>query len=89
MKKNIATKYMKIIEWSDEDDCFIGRIPDLIDGGIHGDDDDKVYKELCKLAEETIELYNASGKPLPAPTDSETYSGKLNLRLSQQKISNK
>ncbi|MGR3176459.1 MAG: type II toxin-antitoxin system HicB family antitoxin [Candidatus Anammoxibacter sp.] len=83
-KKRISSRYIKIVEWSDEDNCFIGRIPGLIDGGIHGDDEEKVYKELCQVAEEAIELYNESGKPLPAPTANKKYSGKLHLRLSPE-----
>ncbi len=85
MKKNrISSQYIKIVEWSDEDNCFIGRIPGLIDGGIHGDDEEKVYKELCQVAKEAIKLYNESGKSLPTPTANKKYSGKLHVRLSPE-----
>lgn len=83
-KKRFFSRYIKVVEWSDEDSCFIGRIPGLIDGGIHGDDEEKVYKELCQVAEEAIELYNESGQSLPTPTANKKYSGKLHLRLSPE-----
>ena len=42
MKK--SDKYLKIVEWSDEDGCYIGRAPGLMLGGVHGDDEAKFYK---------------------------------------------
>ena len=83
-KMRYSTRYIKVVEWSDEDDCFVGRIPGLIDGGIHGNDEEKVYKELCQVAEEAVELYNESGQYLPPPTANKKYSGKLHLRLSPE-----
>ena len=32
-----SAKYVKIIEWSDKDQCFIGSCPGLFYGGCHGD----------------------------------------------------
>lgn len=31
-------RYVRIVEWSDEDECFIGSCPELFYGGCHGDD---------------------------------------------------
>ena len=38
--------YKKIVYWSNEDDCFIGMCPELMYGGVHGDDPVVVFKEL-------------------------------------------
>lgn len=38
-----AARYAKFVEWSDEDDCFIGRCPELMMGGVHGQDEAKAY----------------------------------------------
>ena len=43
MKK--SDRYLKIVEWSDEDNCYIGRAPGLMLGGVHGDDETKVYSD--------------------------------------------
>ena len=59
MKK--SDQYLKLVEWSDEDQCYIGRIPSLTLGGIHGDDEKKVYSELCELADELIADYEEEG----------------------------
>ncbi len=28
-------RYLKVVAWSDEDKCFIGTCPQLMDGGAH------------------------------------------------------
>jgi predicted RNase H-like HicB family nuclease len=64
---NHAAKYAKIVQWSEEDQCYIGICPDLFYGGCHGLDEKAVFAELCEIVEENIELYRQSGKPLPTP----------------------
>ncbi len=60
-------KYVKLVEWSDRDDCFIGSCPELFYGGCHGDDPRAVFDDLCQIVEETIALYKQDGKALPEP----------------------
>ncbi len=62
-----ADVYEKIVVWSDEDNCFIGTCPELFYGGVHGDDAVKVFKELCEVVDEWIEIFKEDGKPLPEP----------------------
>ena len=63
-----SARYVKIVEWSDEDQCYIGTSPGLMHGGCHGDDERAVYAELCDIVEEIVELYREDGRSLPAPT---------------------
>lgn len=72
-------KYVKLVEWSEEDGCFIGSCPELFYGGCHGDDPRAVFDELCQIVEEMVELYQQEGKPLPAPL-----SGKQFVNIMQQ-----
>jgi predicted RNase H-like HicB family nuclease len=60
-------KYARVVEWSDEDACFIGSCPELFYGGCHGPEARAVFAELCDLVEETLELYQREGRPLPPP----------------------
>jgi predicted RNase H-like HicB family nuclease len=60
-------KYVKLVEWSDEDQCFIGSCPELFYGGCHGPDARKVFSELCDIVEETVAIYEREGRPLPSP----------------------
>ena len=59
-------KYHKWVGWSEEDQVYIGRCPDLITG-IHGDDPVALYGELCAVVEDVIRHFNAEGCPLPPP----------------------
>ena len=63
--RNESDLYKKIVYWSDEDSCFIGMCPELMYGGVHGDDPLEVFKELSEAVEEVIEIFKADGKPLP------------------------
>jgi predicted RNase H-like HicB family nuclease len=60
-------RYVKLVEWSDEDACFIGSCPELFYGGCHGDDPKAVFAELCQAVEEAIALFEQEGRPLPEP----------------------
>ena len=63
-----SARYVKIVEWSEEDRCYVGSSPGLIYGGCHGDNEREVFDELCRIVEEAIALYKMDGKPLPPPT---------------------
>ena len=65
---SIAGRYLKIVEWSDEDQCFVGSCPGLLYGGCHGNDEQAVFAELCEIVSETIELYQIENRQLPPPT---------------------
>ena len=48
--------YFKKVEWSEEDQCYIGSIPGFIGQCCHGDNKEEVYKQLCVILEEWIEI---------------------------------
>lgn len=77
-------KYLKIVEWSEEDDCYVGTCPGVIYGGVHGDDEIKVYRELCQVVAEAVALYEADGRPLPPATAHRDYSGRFVLRVGRE-----
>jgi predicted RNase H-like HicB family nuclease len=61
-------RYIKIVEWSEEDQCYVGSAPGLLYGGCHGDDEMAVFKELCAIVAETVADIHSSGHPLPPAT---------------------
>lgn len=65
---NPAARYVKIVEWSEEHQCFVGSCPGLFYGGCHGENEQAVFAELCQIVEETIQLYQTENKLLPPPT---------------------
>ena len=70
-------RYLKIVEWSDEDQCYVGSAPGLILGGCHGEDERQVFDDLCQIVDEAIELYKQDGKPLPPPTSGRDLANRL------------
>jgi len=76
--------YLKIVEWSEEDQCYVGSVPGWIGKCCHGDDEEKVYHELCRIVDEWIEIYKQDGKPLPKATTGKKYSGKFQLRTGDE-----
>ena len=79
--KEQAARYAKFVDWSDEDQCFIGRCPEIMAGGVHGNDEARVYAELCQAVEEMLELIHADGYAPPEPLSGKKFSGKFVLRV--------
>ena len=63
-------KYKMVIQWSDEDNCFLVGFPDFIGQKwrTHGD----TYAEAVANGEEALEslilAYQATGESLPQPS---------------------
>ena len=61
--------YLRLVEWSEEDQCYVGRSPGLFLGGVHGDDEVQVYQDLVCAIEDWVESAEREGfnpPPLPA-----------------------
>lgn len=79
-----SDRYLKIVERSDEDQCYVGSCPGLMLGGVHGNDEAEVYRELCEVVTEWIRIYEEDGEPLPEATANRKYSGKFVLRVGEE-----
>ncbi len=69
-----SDRHAKIVEWSQEDQCYVGSAPGLILGGCHGADERTIFSKLIDFVNEAIALYYADGKRLPPPTTSQFIS---------------
>ena len=72
-----SARYVKIVEWSTEDHCYVGSSPGLIYGGCHGEDEKAVFDELCRIVEDAIDLHRREGRPLPPPTSGRDFANKM------------
>jgi predicted RNase H-like HicB family nuclease len=63
----LGDPYEKIVFWSEEDQVFIGMCPEIMYGGVHGNDPVKVFKELLQVVDEWVEICEEDRKLLPAP----------------------
>ncbi len=59
--------YHRWIAWSEEDQCYVGRCPDLFFAGVHGDDPIEVARELQEVIDEWERIHVEDGRPLPSP----------------------
>jgi hypothetical protein len=82
-----SARYAKVVEWSEEDQCFVGSAPGLIYGGCHGTDERAVFDELCDIVDEIVAFYEEDGRTLPPgyvwerPRKSDTHRRELILAL--------
>ncbi len=74
---NDSARYVKLVEWSEEDQCFVGQCPGIVSPCYHGDDEAQVYAELCQIVDEWIEILKKDGKPLPPATAGKNVAEKL------------
>lgn len=72
-----SARYVKIVESSEKDGCFVGICPGLLYGGCHGQDELAVFEQLCAAVNEVIELYRHDGRPLSAPPSGRDYAHTL------------
>ena len=82
-KVSAGNQYVKIVEWSNDDQCFVGSFPGLFYGGCHGDDERAVFAGLCEIVDETIALYLQDRRSLPEPTCGKDYSNTI-LKMLQE-----
>ena len=59
--------YHHWVEWSDADQAYIGKCPDLITG-IHGPDPAALYPQLREVIADVIAEFQNAGRPLPPPS---------------------
>lgn len=62
-----SAKYIKIVEWSEENQCFVGYCPEVIGPCCHSNDEVEVYRELCQIVDEWLAIAHQENKVLPPP----------------------
>ncbi|MEG4004677.1 type II toxin-antitoxin system HicB family antitoxin [Microcoleus sp. Pol11C1] len=60
-------KYEVIIYWSEEDQAFIGEVPELPGCAADGETYREALQNLEIIMQEWIETANALGRPIPQP----------------------
>ncbi|MBD2328619.1 type II toxin-antitoxin system HicB family antitoxin [Alkalinema sp. FACHB-956] len=62
------TRYTIIIQWSDEDQCYVVSLPEWGDYcHTHGDTYEEALQNACEVLELLTESTLEEGKPLPNP----------------------
>lgn len=61
-----ATDYHHWVEWSQDDEAYIGYCPDLFRGGVcHHEDEVAAYQKLVTLIDEELEDIESEGREYP------------------------
>ncbi|PZO17892.1 MAG: HicB family protein [Leptolyngbya foveolarum] len=62
-------KYQMVIQWSDEDDCFLVGLPDFPgqQWRTHGDTYEDAVAQGIEAIESLVIAYEAAGEALPKP----------------------
>jgi hypothetical protein len=63
-------KYLKFVQWSDQDEVYVGYCPDLFPAGgvCHNEVEIGAYAQLCEIVEDVVNDYLREGEPLPEAT---------------------
>jgi predicted HicB family RNase H-like nuclease len=78
--RQLAARYPRVIEWSEEDGCFVGSAPPLIGQSCHG----RSTREVAAQLEEIVLDLCADvvdGKIPEPPGAQATYSGQFVVRI--------
>jgi predicted RNase H-like HicB family nuclease len=70
-------RYLKIVEWSEVDRCYVGSAPPLIGQACHGATEAEVLTQLQAIVEEWVATLLTDGKPLPPATAGKNLADKL------------
>jgi len=73
--------YRVVVEWSDEDEAFVARVPALPGCAAHGPTAERATREALVAAHGILDSMRAHGDPLPAEDVTSGHSGQLRLRL--------
>jgi antitoxin HicB len=64
----VKTRYTIVIQWSNEDDCFVVSLPEWGEfSHTHGNSYEEALKNAMEVLELLIESCLEDGQPLPEP----------------------
>jgi len=76
-----AFRYRILVEWSEEDQVYIARVPALPGCIAHGETAEKATHEAERAAALMLDVLREDRKPLPPEDAVADFSGQLRLRL--------
>lgn len=77
----MGNRYTFRVEWSEEDQLFIGRCLEFPSLGAHGDSPIKALKEIMAATDLAIEEMRSNGEEVPEPLSIRKFNGKILLRV--------
>lgn len=78
-----SARYLKVVMWSEEDQVYVGQCPGIVGPCCHGDDEVKVYRQLCAIVAEQIADLHRDGDPLPPDTAQTDAARRIVVRIEE------
>ena len=60
--------YSIVIQWSEEDQAYLARAPELPGCITHGDTREEALKNVLEVIELWLEAAQKTGRPIPSPS---------------------
>lgn len=80
----IAARYPRVIEWSKEDDAYVGSAPPLVGQCCHGADEADVAAQLAAVVEDLASDLLDGKMPEPVLPKGRKFSGKFVVRITPE-----
>ena len=74
--RRLSVRYPRVIEWSEEDRCYVGSAPPLVGQCCHGASEAKAVAQLAVIVEDLVQdvgsgraspFYGGQSSPLVGP----------------------
>lgn len=79
--RRMSARYPRLIEWSDEDGCYVGSAPPLAGQCCHGKTEADVATQLAAIVDDLVQDVIDGKMPEPAGATAKNYSGKFVVRI--------
>ncbi|WP_426940052.1 type II toxin-antitoxin system HicB family antitoxin [Pseudarthrobacter sp. S6] len=76
-----VAQYRYSVQWSPEDQEFVATVLEFPSLSWLDEDQFEALRGIERLVSEVIDELTRSGEPVPQPIASQTFSGRLNLRV--------
>jgi predicted HicB family RNase H-like nuclease len=80
--RRLSAHYPRVIEWSEDDHCYVGSAPPLVGQCCHGASEVKVAAQLAVIVEDLVQDVIDGKMPEPESQAGKSYSGKFLIRIT-------
>jgi len=82
--RKTSARYPRLIEWSAEDDVFVGSAPPLLGQCCHGHTEAEVATQLAAIVDDLVADVLDGKMAVPAPPEGKIFSGKFLVRITPE-----
>jgi predicted HicB family RNase H-like nuclease len=79
--RGLSARFPRLIEWSEEDGCFVGSAPPLVGQCCHGKTEADVATQLATIVDDLVQDVLDGNMPTPKGESGKAYSGKFVVRI--------